>query len=237
MKIAELKGYKNEPLYKSARKLFDPEKLKADQEVIKRATELAHIESGVAHRDPVARRMLSLGSEIDARARALTAFNRQLKKYGFEKLGQGKSGLAFVHPNYPLACKIFNKDSGYMDFLKYAQSHQSNPHIPKFKGKMLKINEDTFVVRMERLNKIKKTKLFNSLIHELISFSQKDEFEYDLNKNNLPVLAEKFPSILELIKDLFTHFPDSISDLHSNNFLQRDDGTIVLIDPFFNYAV
>jgi len=239
MKISELKGYKNEPLYKSAKKIFDPETLRKNTENrLKPARGFfgkifaQFLPQKTAN--SVDDKVRQLYARANTREDALELFYQELKIYGFEELGRGQGGLAFIHPSYPLACKIFSQDSGYMDFLRYAQSHQSNPHVPKFRGKMMKINEDTFVVRMERLFPIKDNLAFELAISELSPVKFRHEFEQKLKNSEFPVLSNKLPQMLTLISDLFKMFPGSRLDFHDKNVLQRKDGTIVLIDPFYN---
>lgn len=93
----------------------------------------------------------------------LTAFNYEpqpdlmsvrefMRKYGFEQLGKsGNWAKVFDHPKLNYVLKVFRSDDlGYITFLKYALQYTS-PFFPKFRGKLVHINNDFAAIRMEKL--------------------------------------------------------------------------------------
>lgn len=52
-------------------------------------------------------------------------------EYGIEVVGSGSFGTVFWHPSWNFVYKIFEEDTGYMQFVEYAMKHPHNPHLPK----------------------------------------------------------------------------------------------------------
>lgn len=97
-----------------------------------------------------------------------------LRKYGWKVIGIGMEAAVAEHPNKNYVLKLFEDDSNYKAFVRFALQHKGNPHVPVFfKGsetKELAINERSSVnipgimstipgtdysyVRMEKLAKI-----------------------------------------------------------------------------------
>ena len=99
----------------------------------------------------------------DLRSSQLRAWSRFMRQHGFEQLGSsGAYGGAYSNRDYPWVFKIFTSDPAYLAFFKYAKQHQNNPNLPQIKGNVIKINDDTFAVRIEKLHPISHT-LFQTI--------------------------------------------------------------------------
>ena len=77
-----------------------------------------------------------------------------MEAYGFTHLGTGSYGSAYEHPLYPWVFKVFKHDNSYLKFYKYFKKHQNNPNLPKIKGPIIKIGEDAYAVKLEKLTPI-----------------------------------------------------------------------------------
>lgn len=158
----------------------------------------------------------------------LSRFKDFLEQHGFKFIDRGSFGIVFERQGYPWVFKIFNKDPAYLHFLKYAMAHQGNPHMPKIKG-VIKINDDTYAVRMERLSPIPLgTEPAMSLVRKIVGI---DSYG-DLSVDDVAWIDQKFPGISEFLKN----FPleNFEYDLHLQNFMQRGK-TIVIVDPIYDY--
>lgn len=85
---------------------------------------------------------------------ALADFTEYMVSKGFKELGMGSFGATFTHPNYPWVFKLFYNDPAYFKFFEYARANQSNPFLPKIKGKYIKIQTGVYVIRLEKLRAI-----------------------------------------------------------------------------------
>ena len=158
----------------------------------------------------------------------LSRFKEFLEQNGFKFIDRGSFGIVFERPGYPWVFKIFNRDPAYLHFVKYAMAHQGNPHLPRIKG-LIKINDDTYAVRMERLSPIPLgTEPAMSLIRKIVAI---DSYG-DLSNADAAWIDKKFPGISAFFKS----FPlqDFEYDLHLQNFMQRGT-TMVIVDPIYDY--
>ena len=158
----------------------------------------------------------------------LQQFKTFLEKNGFNFIDRGSFGAVFERPGYPWVFKIFNKDPAYLHFVKYAMAHQGNPHLPRIKG-IIKINDDTYAVRMERLSPIPLgTEPAMSLIRKIVNI---DSYG-DLSDADAAWIDKKFPGISAFFKS----FPlgGFEYDLNLPNFMQRGN-TMVIVDPIYDY--
>ena len=158
----------------------------------------------------------------------LEQFKTFLEKNGFNFIDRGSFGAVFERPGYPWVFKIFNKDPAYLHFVKYAMAHQGNPHLPRIKG-IIKINDDTYAVRMERLSPIPLgTEPAMSLIRKIVNI---DSYG-DLSDADAAWIDKKFPGISAFFKS----FPlgGFEYDLNLPNFMQRGN-TMVIVDPIYDY--
>ena len=162
------------------------------------------------------------------RRNQMSNFTIELTKHGFNKVGSGSFGIVYEKPGYPWLFKIFHIDPAYLEFLKWAIKNQSNPYIPKIKGKILKINNDTFAVRMEKLQRFndtgnEKLELFYNKLLDLGYFGFTDEVRDWFDRN--------FPGFSDII-DALKKSKFKI-DIHTGNIMMRGE-VPVIIDPLFD---
>jgi len=173
-------------------------------------------------------------SGVNNRISRLIQFQKYMVDNGFNAVGSpGQGGTAFEHPNYPWVFKIFTHDKAYFDYIQYARQHQNNPLIPKFKGNIIKINDNTFVVRIEKLHRISRNDQYNSLVGIISSIGDKSDIEWFMNNDpsRIQTLRHDYPKIFELMVDLMNTYPSHVLDLHRGNIMQRENGDLVVIDP------
>lgn len=167
-------------------------------------------------------------------------FNRlelELLRQGWKRLGKGAYAMVFEHPKFPYVFKIFYNDPDYFQYFNWARQHQSNPHVPKIKGKYIKINEKTYAVRMEKLDHLPS---FDTAIEKYIDPELQSKTKLDISYyrnvdklslyTNLSFLKQNFPDLYEVLNYVKSNFQLISQDLHGGNIMLRDD-TIVITDP------
>jgi hypothetical protein len=206
MRIDELIGYKQDQIYNKATELFHPDNIQHDQGYISSASAESDSESKYA--DP---------------SNHLNTFMTFLEERGFHKLGMGAFGLVFEKPGYPWVFKIFNNDPAYLNYVRYCMASKSNPHVPRFKGGIIKINDDTFVVRIEKLKRLSyMLPDEDKLIGVLARWPNGPEDRKDW-------LAEKYPRIVEILNFIENNDEWKL-DLDDNNVMMRGK-TPIIVDP------
>ena len=158
-----------------------------------------------------------------------------MKQYGFKHLGTGNYGSVYERSGYPWVFKIFTYDKAYFDFLNYARRNQRNPHIPKIKGRYIRINKNTYAVRLEKLRPISDTEFkkisevlnkIDMILNNSDSDPTPDEVQFIKNNMNL------YELMMTLTKT--DTFMDYGVDLHQSNIMMRGN-TPVLADPVIGW--
>jgi hypothetical protein len=82
---------------------------------------------------------------------ALRAFTEFLEQKGFHIISkQGSFCVVFGRADLNYAIKVFRNDPAYLTFVKFCLG-QKNPHLPMFRGALVKVQGAAFAVRMELL--------------------------------------------------------------------------------------
>lgn len=160
-------------------------------------------------------------------------FLTYLKDAGYKPLGSGAFGSVFTHPNINYAVKLIKNDPAYMRFVKYALAHQQDPHLPKFRGKFMKIDALHFCVRMEMLEPIINARAVSDYINYYLRDPDilADE-PYDSSVEGTQNFFKANTGLARTLDEL-TDINTDVFDLHADNIMQRKDGTIVITDPFY----
>lgn len=160
-------------------------------------------------------------------------------EYQFEpvKGAVGGFGSIMSHPRLNYVIKLFDiEDTGYLKFVQVALDNSGNPHFPKFRGRPMKLSNQTMGVRMERLQKWPRSKF--ETIEMLLNQAQRDSnWRRHLDSNPL---AQEFihtwPQFGDALDSLnsaaLSKHSDVEFDWHDGNIMQRTDGTPVIVDPF-----
>lgn len=202
MKISELIAYRQHPIYKKAKRLLS-----------KSAVEKA---KGI--------------TATGKRQSQYELFTNFLEKYGFEEVGSGVFGIVYEKQNYPWIFKIFQDDPAYKRFIEYAMKNQHIPYLPKVKGKLIKINDNTYAIRLEKLS------AFNLVLHpeleKLFDILRKSDKSSDIPKKDVEWLESNYPGIVNVLNYLSKDKTD-VFDIHAGNIMLRGK-TPVLVDPIIN---
>ena len=161
-----------------------------------------------------------------------------LKKAGYAQIGDGYYAEVFAKPGADHVLKLFNsRDKAYQAFVNLAIQNP-NIHFPKFKGKMMKITDNYYAIRMEKLTPIAgisgspRDRGIIKLMIEYITRKEDDPFRPFPDQRQMDVLEKLQPGITaacDVIVELLKH-NDAEVDLHLGNVMMRGN-TYVITDP------
>lgn len=180
----------------------------------------------------------------------------------FQRLGgswaSGKFGTVLLHPRWNYAFKFFTNDVCYLRFIRWA-ARNPHPCLPRVLSKPKrmvpfyrrhKTENEIYVVKLEKLNEWK----YPPEIAEMGGFSHLLDYVAltDFDGGTPPVaLSGHHRDRWQSTKDFLNRHPEfkqladfymplmaaPIScepDIHVANVMQRDDGTLVYVDPFWH---
>ena len=160
-------------------------------------------------------------------------FLQSLRQHGFDEeklIGSGYYAMVFSRPADQFVLKIFENDPGYLHFLKFIKNSPSNIHLPKIKGRPIRLNKRFTMIRIERLSTANESQRdYNYVIKK---YSRELEYEI-LDSDNRYILKAEYPALLDTIDTLYQSIKNTNInlDLHEENVLYR--GNIpVITDPF-----
>lgn len=172
-----------------------------------------------------------------------------LKNHGYKVLGVGSFATVFAKPDDPWVLKLFSKyDTGYLKFINLSNTMKGNPHIPKFRGKLINVNDNYYAIRMEKLDPVALLTLTPEQKETIIKFFWLVDILHQRTHNAdsfhgmypIKKLKERMPKILELLKEQPKLLPTLKKivktgtsrefDLGDSNIMLRGD-TIVITDP------
>ncbi len=187
-------------------------------------------------------------------------FESYLSQQGIKLIGSGFFGKVFSKDEWDFVYKVFEKDDPYLEFVNYT-FNRPNKHLPVFLSAPKQIhqfllrNTSNFnkmtVIKIEKLYKLDtNVSLFlrRNLVNLANAFKQNNnkpisiiEDNQTTHFNNINEILLKYKKIdLRGILELYNNLADLTNnniknDMHSGNFMQRSDGTIILVDAFSIY--
>jgi len=167
-----------------------------------------------------------------------------LSSLGFKSIGDGLYASVLEHPKFDYVIKLFKSDKCYIEFVKYIISNQSNPHVPKIKGKLVKLAKDTniFGIRMEKLKAVDLLDLDHELLsylykNNMLSYHERTFVQDTIPEGEIDQLVDQFREnqndFFNLLEQLLSKPTNCRWDLHPGNFMKRGS-TLVLTDPWAN---
>lgn len=129
------------------------------------------------------------------RGNNLKKFTEFLLQAGFRLVGKGSFAAVYEKPNYPWLFKLFNQDSAYEQYIRWAIKNQDNPHVPKIKGGIIKINDQTHAIRMEKLTPF--LGHHRSLkLNQLSNLLYNHDNDTGLSNENIRWIRDNYPQIM-----------------------------------------
>ena len=180
-----------------------------------------------------------------------------LEKHGFTELGHGSYAAVCAKPGHNRVVKVSTtQDDCWIAFAQYAQSKTNNPHLPKipwikrYQADAIDsgIIEEFFVTIIERLKPLDDQAiskitdpgtLFGFMMYTNLEPAAEASFLNTLQNHKTPDMFQGYGlevkyhnhPFVKTLRHITSISPDCWSDLHSNNFMVRGDGTIVITDP------
>jgi hypothetical protein len=150
----------------------------------------------------------------------------RLESLGWNLIGKGYEALVFANTNKSYVIKLFIPWGNSVDFLKFIINNQSNPHVPKLRGKPVKIKpgSSVYIARMERLAPISSET--DPIFSQYLPSDQNSVWDL-FEPNNAKWIQENNPELYTLIK--FINNSKNEPDLHLENIMKRRN-TLVFID-------
>lgn len=143
-----------------------------------------------------------------------------MKEIGFNRLGEGKYGVVYGKQGYPWVIKVFMKDTAYLKWLDFCMKNQNNKHIPKIRGKVVKVSSHFMAVRIEKLERVRSP--YASRFLDMIE--NPDAYENELARDrDTRIIAD------------FLDKNKRLTDLHYDNIMERPNGDLVIIDACYNW--
>jgi hypothetical protein len=139
-----------------------------------------------------------------------------------------KYSTVLYRPNMPYVVKIFtSQDIAYLSYLKLITS-ASSPHFPIIRGKPIRVNDEYYGVRLEKLTPVHgDSEMVWRADSYLTALQNNDIDKIELIRQYIP---RTLKSSLDLIYDRCVKGTSFRVDLHGYNAMMRGD-TIVIIDP------
>lgn len=171
--------------------------------------------------------------------------NQIFKDLGLVNLGSGAFSSVWEVPGKNYVIKTWTTDEAYETFLSYCAKHQRNPYLPKIKGRLKSIpavykrhwkEEVVKIVKLERLQKIDQ-EAFNMFMYIKNideTWGKYKTLDEIYNAYDDPILNSQILGLYQTYRALTTDLGKP-TDLHDANLMQREDGTIVLTDPYANF--
>ena len=160
----------------------------------------------------------------------------KLEQAGYDRIGEGIFAWIYSKPGADHVLKLFRStDRAYMDFVKVVTVNP-NIHFPKFKGKMMKVNDNYYAIRMEKLSET----IDHGTAHILKAYINKGKYPKTYNGpkasttyaiSQMNDLEKEQPGITTACDIIAkTLAPKYVVDLHTENIMMRGN-TLVIIDP------
>jgi hypothetical protein len=169
----------------------------------------------------------------------LPDFISKIKKLGYAQsinlshrlIGDGAFAGVFAKPDDPYVIKIYDPDPGYEKYLKYVVANQTNPHVPKLRGRPVRLGSSIRIVRIEKLSPVKTPEQHD--VYEKIR-NYVDDFgkDYAYSIINQKIVDGMFPKIGPLLQELSAN--KQILDLGKQNVMFRGD-IPVITDPYADF--
>jgi len=153
-----------------------------------------------------------------------------LQAKGFRSIGSGASADVYTHPNFAYVLKVFDQDSCYNNFCYMVSQNQANPHFPKFRGQPMRIYDEIYAVRIERLSALPETQWGTMIANYIESVIDGYKIEDSQIQRQYPKLKAACILVRRLIKVMGG---ECEGDFKAENIMMR--GNIpVIIDPVYD---
>lgn len=160
---------------------------------------------------------------------SIVEFVENLRREGYRKylIGEGLYSGVFARPEDNYVIKIFQEDPGYEKYLTYMSNNQTNPHVPKIKGKPVKFLKYYKIVRLEKLDAAERG--HKDLIHRIQDYVLDHNNTASYAYLNREWISNNYPQLPEILDSIVQN--KHMLDLHTGNIMFRGN-VPVITDPY-----
>ena len=172
----------------------------------------------------------SIATWYDKRTKLYT----KLEQLGWTTLGTGAFSSVFKNKNKNYVLKINTQgDKGYAAYVNLIKKFK-NPHFPIISDmKLMKLSEydaPYYIYLIEKLEPLQNWKIANIL--KIIADHCYEELTDLEDIVHIPEYVKNDESLVQAARLVGEYKNKAFLDMHSGNFMQRKDGTIVITDPY-----
>lgn len=183
--------------------------------------------------------LLNEDQQLDEITRPAGRYSAELvlKQAGYKKLGDGAFAAVYGKAGSQHVLKLFNStDNAYREFVKLANS-KPNPHFPVFRGKMMRVTDKYYAIRMEWLTPVpdnRATEYVGDILTDYVRLQQ-GQRPYEISEeevnSEMRKLEKEQPGISEACKLIASGISKSRTiDIHNENYMMRGP-VLVITDP------
>ena len=176
----------------------------------------------------------------------LKQFLKFMKTKGYRPMASGAFGAVFTHPKLDYVIKVFKNDPGYANFISICSANRRDEHLPKFRGKIIQIDETTSMVRIERLKPVgNSVEPIVDALQDYLAMSGVGPEEYleclegeAEESEDAEMLLDYFYANVGLLQTAMLIRDENAGhqlDLSLGNVMWRQD-TLVIIDPYASFV-
>ena len=158
---------------------------------------------------------------------------KNLKSLGWGIGAEGGFGKVFFKSNKNYVIKITaEEDFGYEAFVNLVHQYP-NKHFPKI-TKDIVVN-GFYVYFIEKLKPCNNIKLISEIVEYFYLLLLTNDKNRENNLTLIKKFEQKYPSLAKAVKIIYNEVEEDSTiqfDEKAHNIMQRNDGTIVFIDPF-----
>lgn len=167
---------------------------------------------------------------------ARSNLTKELAKLGWTSIGHGAFSEIYKHPSHNYILKVFSKDNRlWIEYFHYARQNQNNPHVPKIRGKLVKLSRTAYAVRMEKLEPVSHKLIMDhyidpAILNDLRKRSWGITLEDIFSQENEDFLEENWPQLLNLRREVWDQIAYKNGDFDGEQWMARGK-ILVWIDP------
>jgi len=165
----------------------------------------------------------------------------KLRKLGWVPIGEGEFGVVFRNENKNYVLKVSkNPDPAYASYVKMIKDNP-NEYFPKISDirSMMVEDKEYYMYLIERLQTLNRESAYvvGSLLKWLSQGQSPNEIKNYLIKDDWRAIFDSIISNEELLRAILLIGNMAKKhkfrlDIHHENVMQREDGTIVITDPY-----
>jgi hypothetical protein len=173
------------------------------------------------------------------------SWEQKLRATGYRLLGRGRYAHVWAKPGDPFVVKVFQYDPAYADFIELISQHQDNPHFPRIKGRLVRLDEIWQAIRIERLTRLPPPAMVEQILeyrgaHNFLRYSPRpDTLPSYIEETNrfYQTFRQQQPQLSAALDLIFSSLCDTGKcgiDLATRGNIRMRGNVVVVTDPVFD---